>query len=486
MDLHLDLSTPGASLRRRVESALREAIRSGLLPAGTRLPSTRALSAQLGISRGVAVDAYAQLIAEGYLAARRGAGTTVTDAGRPQPRRAAPVGAPSRPRYDMSPFIPALGGFPRTAWRTALARATRSAPDERLDLPDGAGLPELRIALAGYLARARGVRTAPEQIVVTSSMRQGLGLLWSALAADGARTIGAESPGWRGVAETAVDAGLAVRRLALDDDGLIVGGLADHRDIDAVAVAPAHQYPTGAVLSPARRAELIAWARDRNAVVVEDDYDAEYRYDREPIGSLQGLAPEHVVYGGSTSKSLAPSVRIAWLAVPEPLVAPMAALQRRRGGMPAALGQLALADLIESGELDRHLRRQRRRYRRQRDALLAELADALPTLCVHGAAAGLFVVLRLPDDVSEQAVIDAARARGVGLEGLGGPAGGLVAGYANLSEAAVRPAVDALAASVAAARGSGRSAALAVSPTAEREDSAQADQAARDEKAADR
>jgi GntR family transcriptional regulator / MocR family aminotransferase len=450
LDLHLDLAASSSgSLRARLEHALREAVRGGRLAPGTRLPSTRALCAQLGVSRGVVVDAYAQLAAEGYLQARRGAGTTVASAVAPQ--RPSPASAARAPaiRHDLSPFCPALAGFPRAAWSAALTRVLRSVSDERLGYPDPAGVPELRVTLAAYLGRVRGVRAEPEQIVVTSGLRQGIDLLWSALAAQGARRVAVEDPGWRGIRETADAAGLELLPLTVDHDGITVERLGEE-DVDAVAVAPAHQYPTGAVLSPARRAALLAWARDRDGLIVEDDYDAEYRYDRQPIGSLQGLAPEHVVYGGSTSKTLAPAVRLGWMALPERLVAPIAAIQRRRGGMPAPLQQLALADLIERGELDRHLRRQRRRYMRQREELLTALATELPDVTVHGAAAGLYVVLHLPDDLDEHGVLGAARDRGIALEGLGGPTPALVVGYANLSEAAAATAVSALAKSIRA------------------------------------
>jgi len=460
----LDLDhAPGRSLRVRMENALRDAIRSGLLAPGTRVPSTRALAAQLEVSRGVVVEAYAQLAAEGYLRTRGGAGTTVAaaasttaaiDGRRPCIHPPAPA-APAI-HYDLSPFVPALHAFPRKAWAAALSRVLRDAPDERLALPAGAGVPELRVVLAAYLARVRGVRAGAEQVVVCNGLRQGLGLLWSALAADGAKTVVIEDPGWRGMAETVTDAGLTTMPIAVDDQGISVVHLAGQRArIDAVAVAPAHQYPTGAVLSPARRAALVQWAQQHRALIVEDDYDAEYRYDREPIGSLQGLAPEHVVYSGSTSKSLAPAVRLAWLVVPPRLVAPMSALQRRRGGMPAALQQLALAELIQRGELDRHLRRQRRAYRRQRDALLVALSERLPEATVHGAAAGLFVTLRLPAGADEQRVIGLARAAGVAVQGLGVAGPGLVVGYANLAQAAVAPAVAVLAASVRGASGRG-------------------------------
>lgn len=452
MELHLDLAEGrGASLRARLESALRDAIGSGALTPGVRLPPSRVLCEQLGVSRGVVTDAYSQLVAEGYLTARRGAGTAVAET-RAQ-RRVVPPAAPARAavRHDLDPFVPALGAFPRAQWRAATGRVLRDAPDERLGLPDGAGVGELRVALAAYLGRARGVRTSWDEIVVVNGLRQGLALLWAVLAADGTRHVAVEHPGWRGVADTALDAGLEITSLPVDEAGLVVDRLDAHPLVGAVAVAPAHQFPSGAVLSPRRRAALLEWARRRGGLVVEDDYDAEFRYDRDPIGALQGLAPEHVIYAGSASKSLAPGTRLGWLAVPRDLVAPLADLQRRRGGMPASLQQLALADLVQRGELDRHLRRQRRRYRRRRDALLAELARQLPQLSVRGAAAGLFVVLRLADDCDEAAVLAAARAAGLALEGGGGDRPTLVIGYANLPEAGVGRAVEALAASLRAA-----------------------------------
>jgi GntR family transcriptional regulator/MocR family aminotransferase len=452
MDLHLDLATAaGTTLRARLEHALRDGIRTGVLPPGTRLPPSRALCAQLGVSRGVVVEAYAQLTAEGYLRARRGAGTTVATSGGRRPATPARPAAGPGIRHDLSPFVPALAAFPRGAWRAALNRALRSAPDDRLGLPDGAGVPELRQALADHLARSRGVRAVADQVVVCNGLRQGLGLLWSVLAAGGARRVAVESPGWSGIAQTAADAGLDAVPVPIDGNGLAVERLAALEAVDAVAVAPAHQYPSGVVMPPARRGALVAWAQERDALVVEDDYDADYRYDREPIGSIQGLAPQHVAYGGSASTSLAPAMRLAWLVVPPQHVEPMAALQRRRGGMPAALGQLALADLIERGELDRHQRRQRRRYRRQRDALLSALTKHLPSVEVEGAAAGLFVVLRLPPGASETQVLRHARAVGLALEGVGAAEPAIVVGYANLPEAAIGSAVDALAASVRAA-----------------------------------
>ncbi len=312
MDLHLDLSdNAGGSLRARVERALREAVRSGRLAPGSRLPSTRALCAQLGVSRGVVVDAYSQLAAEGYLQTRRGGGTSVagtTVSVEPSPASVTPTGVV---RHDLNPYRPALDGFPRAAWLSALTRVLRDIPDERLAYPDPAGTPELRASLAAYLGRVRGVRATPEQIVITGGTRQGVELLWSVLAAEGARRVAVEQPGWRGMSETAADAGLLTLPLPVDGHGLVVERLR-HEQVDAVALAPAHQFPTGAVLSAARRLTLVEWARTHGTLIVEDDYDAEYRYDRQPIGSLQGLAPEHVAYAGSTSKTLAPAVRLGW------------------------------------------------------------------------------------------------------------------------------------------------------------------------------
>src|SRR6185312_14627085 len=236
---------------------------------------------------------YAQLVAEGYLQARRGGGTIVASTSMPAEQRDPGVALAAAIRHDLNPYRPALDGFPRAAWLSALTRVLRSVPDERLSYPHPAGVPELRATLAGYLGRVRGAHATPEQVVITGGTRQGVELLWTVLAERGARCVAVERPGWRGMSETAADAGLHTVSLPVDEHGLVVERLERER-VDAVALAPAHQYPTGAVLSAARRVALVEWARARDALIVEDDYDAEYRYDRQPIGSLQGLAPEHV------------------------------------------------------------------------------------------------------------------------------------------------------------------------------------------------
>jgi GntR family transcriptional regulator / MocR family aminotransferase len=452
MDLHINLAgAPGRSLRARLEHALREAMQSGRLAADERLPSTRELALGLGVSRGVVVDAYAQLAAEGYLHTARGGGTRVAAAvartSQPTPAQA----RQERIRHDLSPFRPALAAVPRRTLMAALARVLRDTPDERLGLPDPAGTHELRAALASYLGRVRGVQATPEQLVITNGTRNSLGLVWRALAAQGVKRVAIEAPGWSGVAETAAAAGLTIALVPVDDHGLRVDALSTKR-VGAVAVAPAHQYPTGAVLSAERRSAILDWARAAGCVVIEDDYDAEYRYDHQPIGSLQGLAPDHVIYAGSSSKTVAPSLRLGWIAVPPHLRDPIVDLKRTAGTTPSPILQLAFADLIERGELDRHLRRQRRRYQQQRAALLTALASQLPELTVHGAAAGLYAVMELPHELDEAAVVAAARGRGLALEGRGTAAPGLVLGYADIDAAAIKPAVAELAASIDDAR----------------------------------
>jgi GntR family transcriptional regulator / MocR family aminotransferase len=450
VDLHLDLE-PGAGTRKRarLEAALRDAVRDRRLAPGTRLPPTRTLCRELGVSRGVVVDAYAQLAAEGYLRTRRGGGTTVAeleDAGTVAPPPRAATTGPVR--FDMNPFAPALAEFPRGTWAAALTRALRRMPDADLGQPDPAGTPELREALAGYLGRARGLRADAGRIVVTCGARHGIGLVWRSLAARGTRTVAIERPGWHGIEETVTSAGLQPVAFAVDERGLDVPALVSEPRVDAAAVAPAHQFPTGAVLSARRRQMLAAWARDGGRLVLEDDYDAEYRYDRQPIGCLQGLAPEHVAYVGSASKTLSPALRLGWLALPGALAADVGELARLGGAAPSVAVQLAFAELLARGDVDRHLRRQRRIYARRREALLEALAARLPALTVGGASAGLFAVLQLPADADERSVADAARRRGICLQRRreGPPA--LVLGYANLAPSAAKGAVEELAAAV--------------------------------------
>jgi GntR family transcriptional regulator/MocR family aminotransferase len=460
VDLRRDAGSP---FRRRLEREIRAAVQAGRLPPGAALPSTRALATQLGVSRGLVVETYAQLVAEGYLSARQGAGTVVAaraGAGIAAPAPAPPVGrespphAPPVPRYDVRSGVPDLSAFPRTAWLAAGARTLRALPDARLGYGDARGAIELREALAAYLGRVRGAIADPERLFVVGGTRQGLMLVWHLLAAAGARRVAIEDPGWRGQHETVIEAGLEPVAVAVDERGLRVEELAG-LDVAAVVLTPAHQFPTGVALAPERRAALLEWARCSDAVIVEDDYDAEYRYDRDPVGALQGMAPERVVYAGSASKTLAPALRLGWLLLPAGLAEPAA----RRGALAdrgePLLGQLTFAALVASGELDRHLRRTRRRYRARRDALVAAVAASLPGATVEGIAAGLHAVVRLPDGCDEAATVQAAAERGIALDGLGSfhRAGAsahpsLVLGYANLTEPAIARGIAELATAV--------------------------------------
>jgi GntR family transcriptional regulator/MocR family aminotransferase len=433
VDLHLDLDGDG-SLRVRCEQALRAAVRR--LPAGTRLPPTRALAAELSVSRGVVVEAYAQLAAEGYLLTRRGGGTFVAaaNANVVTPGVTNPsLAAAAAPRFDLRPALPALDGAFRPAWGRALTRALRTIPDARLGYPDPSGEPELRVALAESLARRRGVLATAEEVIVTGGLGPSLPFVWRLLAARGITRVAIEDPCWPRLTRTLTAAGLRAVATPVDEHGLQTRAL---RDVGAVFVTPAHQYPTGAVLSPARRTALIEWARRHDAFVFEDDYDAEFRYDRHPVGSLQGLAPDVVIYGGSTSKTLAPGLRIGWLVLPKGIGAGSPA-------PPPVLDQLALADLITRGDFDRHLRHHRRLYHRRREALLRALHARLPDHEISGAAAGLHAVLHVSTD-AHAAQRRAAR-HGVALDAIDGR---LILGYANLPESQAPAAVEALVAAL--------------------------------------
>ena len=446
----------GPGVRARLEQSLRERIRDGRLHAGTRLPPSRTLAGRLGVSRGVVVEAYAQLAAEGYLTARQGSGTRVAPGaqaaagpGPPAPETARP------PRYDFQLGVPDLAAFPRETWLAAMRRVVRETPDAGLGHPSPYGAEALRDALAAYLGRVRGVVTTPGRLVVCTGFAQGLGLLARTLRAEGVRRIAIEDPTFvlhRWILE---GAGLEAVPVPVDERGLRVGDL-PATGAGAVLLAPARQSITGAVLAPERRTELLRWARETGATVVEDDYDAEYRYDREPVGALQGLDPDLVAYGGSASKTFAPALRLGWLALPPRLVDRLRWEKLLADAGSPTLEQLAFAHLLEHGHHDRHLRRMRLAYRRRRDALVTSVAEHVPGARVHGIAAGLHAMIELPPGHDESAVVAAARARDVAVgpvfphrsdPGAGAPA--LLAGYAALPEPAIREGIRRLGAAVA-------------------------------------
>jgi GntR family transcriptional regulator / MocR family aminotransferase len=432
-------------LHEQIERSLREQIRSGRLAAEARLPSTRGLAEELGVSRGVVTEAYGQLAAEGYLTTRQGAPVRVAKA-----VRAAASRPPARSllqgfSYHFHPGLPDLAGFPREAWLRSVRAALRDSPLDALGYGDPRGAPELREVLANHLGRVRGVDADPESIVVCTGFMQGFSLLCRALRSRGVEQIALEDPGWHIHRLIVEQAGMQVIPIPVDAGGMRVEALA-HTDASAVLVTPAHQFPTGAVLVPERRAALIEWAGEER-LIVEDDYDSEYRYDRVAVGALQGLAPEQIAYIGSASKRLAPGMRLGWMLLPSWLTWELTAGKTIEDCGSEIVGQLALRDFIARGELDRHIRRMRLRYERRREALLQALDRWLPDAWVSGADAGLFELVQLPEEIEESQLLRAAEERGVGAEGLAlhrftpGGSPGVLLGYGNLSEPAIEQGV---------------------------------------------
>ncbi len=468
VDLHLDLA--GSRVRAGLEAALRDAVRSGRLRPGTRLPSSRDLAADLRIARNTVAEAYGQLVAEGWLEARTGAGTWVTDrapsgepgsgdsgsvdsgsvdsgSGEPRPAPAA------EPRYDLRAGIPAVSAFPRREWLAGARAALAAAGDAALGYPDPRGLPELRIALAGYLARARGVTADPANVIVCAGFSHGLALVGEVLRRRGVTSVATEAYGHLLHRRILRAHGLAAVPLPVDAGGAVPDELGP---AGAVLLTPAHQYPLGMTLAPARRTAFARWAAQAGGVVIEDDYDGEFRFDRQPVGAMQALAPGHVVYAGTASKSMAPGLRLGWLVVPPTMTGEIIAARELSGSSNGALDQLTLAWLIGSGGYDRQVRQARLGYRRRRDRLIAALRAAAPSVRLTGIAAGLHALAELPPHASEDAVIAAAARRGVAVDGLAaytapgherGPA--LVIGYGRPAEHAYTTAVSRLSAALA-------------------------------------
>ncbi|MBV9847897.1 MAG: PLP-dependent aminotransferase family protein [Kutzneria sp.] len=446
-ELHLDLD-PALGRRTALESALREAIRSGRLSCGTQLPSSRTLAADLGLARGTVVHAYQQLLAEGYLESSSRTSTRVAALPHVAPNEPAPGSESPGVHHNLRSGRPDSSAFPRTQWASALRHAIGTVPDSDLDYGDPRGHPALRRALAGYLARVRGVRTSEQQLIVCSGFGQGLALICDVLRARGASTVAVEHCGLPQHVDLVAGTGLRPKPVPVDGDGLRIDCLGT---ADAVIVTPSHQFPSGMTLHPSRRTALVEWARRRDALVVEDDYDGEFRYDRQPIGAVQGLDPEHVVYAGTTSKSLAPAVRLAWFAVPRWLVGPITSSRALVERHPPTFDQIAFARLVDTGGLDRHLRRMRARYRQRRDLLLTALRTEVPEVRPVGVAAGLHLTLLLSaDGPSELEVQRTLATQGVAVDALSFFARqplaerGLVVGYAAPAGHAYQAAVRAL------------------------------------------
>lgn len=453
-------AAPARSRGRSLQSALRDAVRSGRLAPGTRLPSSRALATDLGVSRGLVTEAYEQLTAEGYLRSGRGAGTWVGGAARAAERGARDLAPrPVHARVDFIAGTPDLSLFPRSAWAAAHRGVLADLPHDQLGYPDPRGLPRLRTALAELLTRRRGVVADPEGIVVCSGVAQAMALIGFVLHARGVRTVGVEDPGSPQHDELFASAGVSTVPMPLDDEGVITDVLRE-RGVRAVVTTPAHQFPLGIGYSARRRAELLDWARDVDGLVVEDDYDGDFRYDRTPVGALQGLDPGHVAYTGSVSKSLAPGLRLGWLLVPDAMADEVVARKRMMDLGNPVLDQAVFARLVERGDYDRQLRRCQRAYRERRDALVAALAEHFPGSEVSGIAAGLHVIARLPGRWGPQeAFLRRAAAAGIAVRPLSdythadddaarGPGLALVLGYAHLSPARLAEGVRLLAEAV--------------------------------------
>ena len=450
-------------LRAQLEDQFRLAIRSGRLGAGDRVPSSRALATALGLSRGLVQECYAQLQAEGYLVTRGGSATRVaTAATRPVPLTQPAAAAPERLAVDFASGVPDLAAAPRQDWAWAVREACRISPNIDFGYGDAAGSLRLREVLAAYLRRVRAADTTADQVIICSGMAQGLGLVLCVLANQGVTSVGFEDPGSAAsITATAAWAGLDAVPVPVDEHGVDVAAL-DHSGAGAVVLTPAHQWPTGVVLAPERRLALIDWAARRQAIIIEDDYDAEFRYDREPVGALQGLAPDRVAALGTVSKSLAPTLRLGWIASPPHLTEILTRTKYITDRGSPGLDQLALALLIETGRYDRHLRRMRTEYAARRDVLVESLAGHAPGVRLTGLAAGFHAVAHLPAKAAEQDVIRAARERSVGLYGMSANRADrspdppqLVLGFGNTSQRAIATGI-ALVGDLLARPGSGR------------------------------
>lgn len=458
--LQLDpAEAPPGGLSNWLTERLRAAISDGRLPIGSRLPATRVLAAELQVSRGVVTEAYQRLTEDGHVAGRGRAGTVVVAAPGPASRltsqlwlrhhsvapdtaetvasgpgldvfdvlRAAPA------RIDLTPGVPDLAAFPRAAWLKAERAVLSDLESAEFGYGDPAGTPALRRAVANWLARNRGVTAHPDDLIIVAGVSQAIGLVAQVLSSRGITEMAVEDPGSLGSRQHLQNWGLDTPPIPVDDDGLRVDLLRES-GARVVMATPAHHFPTGVVLDGERRRELIQWAAE-GGLIMEDDYDAEHRYDRPPVPALRAMLADQVIYAGSVSKLLAPSLRIGWMLPPAPYKDDLIGMKRLADLGNAALPQLTLAHLMESGELERQLRFLRRRHRTRRDAMVQAVANYLPTATVHGAAAGLHLTITFESSVNDVELAAAALQKGVKTHPLSWHcqlphAPGLVLGYA--------------------------------------------------------
>ena len=414
-DLHLELReaiTPGArGARELLLTALRDAVRTGRLTAGTMLPPSRTLASDLGLARNTVAEAYAELVAEGWLASRQGAGTWVVNS-RAAPLPPQPRAAPGLPIHNLMPGSPDVAEFPRGAWLASTRRALAAAPNEALRMGDPRGRDELREALAEYLGRVRGVRTSPDSIVICAGTRHAVELLARVFSDTG--PIAVEAYALFMFREALAAMGVPTAPINVDDRGAVVDEL-DRVDVKTVLLTPAHHFPHGVPLHPTRRTAVLSWAQRRDGYVFEDDYDGEFRYDRQPVGALQGLDPERVVYLGSASKSLSPVLRLGWMVLPDDLIDRVLEAMGGQQFYVNGIAQLTMADFIANGHYDKHIRRMRQIYRRRRDRLVEALRPY--DVGISGMSAGLHLLLNLPDGTEHQVLRRAGEA-GLALSGL--------------------------------------------------------------------
>ncbi|MFC6161320.1 MocR-like pyridoxine biosynthesis transcription factor PdxR [Kribbella jiaozuonensis] len=444
---------------------LRTAISTGHLPIGTRLPATRTLATDLGISRGVVTESYQRLTEDGHLTTHGRSGTIVARAQfsttPTEPRRTTSttvLGAPdleifdnlraAPARIDLTPGVPDLAAFPRTAWLRAERAVLNDLESANFGYGDPAGTPALRRAVANWLARNRGIAADPDDLIIVAGVAQAIGLVAQVLDQRGVHEIAVEDPGSLGSRQHLQNWGMHTPPIPVDDRGLQVDVLRESA-AKVVMVTPAHHFPTGVVLDGERRRELIQWAAD-GGLIIEDDYDAEHRYDRPPVPALRAMLTDQVIYAGSISKLLAPALRIGWMLAPPQYKDDLIGRKRLADLGNAALPQLTLAHLMESGELERHLHFLRRRHRIRRDAMVTAIHNYLPTATIHGAAAGLHLTITLADTINDTELAASALAKGVKTHPLSWHsqlphAPGLVLGYAARTTTEITEAIATIA-----------------------------------------
>ena len=471
-------------LNQRLYRGLRQSILEGRLAAGTRLPSTRVLAGDLGLSRNVVVMAFDKLLDEGYVEARVGSGTYVSaslpDAAMapwhrrvreatasPPPRLSAqarrvlslaPLPAPTAPvrsglKYEFRYGLPAIADFPADAWSRVVARRARGLKITSLRYGRARGYQPLREAIAQYVMRARGVVATAEQVIVVNGSQQALDLV-SRLLLDPGDSVVVEEPCYQGARTVFLGAGARLLPVRVDDNGLDVTRLPRRGSIRLAYVTPSHQFPLGGLMPLGRRLELLRWAEETGAHVLEDDYDSEFRYEGRPVEAVQGLDRSgRVLYAGTFSKVLFPSLRIGYLIVPPSMVPALAAMKFLTDMHTPTFEQEALADFIVEGHFERYLRRSRARNAARRAALLAALDEHFgDRVAVVGANAGVHVVvwLRGIDASQMEAIRHRAAGKGVGVYSVAPHyvrpprRAGLLFGYACLSERDIREGVSLL------------------------------------------